>query len=121
VTIALWITAILLALVYLGAGGMKTFRSKAALQPNMAYVEDFTAWQVKAIGIVELIGALGVILPLVTGIAPVLTAVAAIGLAVVQIVAAVVHIRRGEARSTPVNGVLLLLAVAVAVLRFVTL
>ena len=121
-TIALWITAILLTLVYLGSGVMKTFRSKAALQPQMTYVEDFSVGQVKAIGIIELIGALGVILPLVTGIAPVLTGVAALGLAIVQIVAFIVHVRRKETKqAVPINGALFLLAVAVAVLRFVTL
>jgi len=116
--IALWITAVLLTLVYLMAGAMKTFRSKEALQPQMAYVEDFSAGQVKAIGIIELVGALGVILPLATGILPVLTAVAAIGLVVVQIVAAVVHVRRGETSSLGVNAALALLAAAVAVLFF---
>jgi hypothetical protein len=119
--IALWITAIFLTLVYVLSGVSKTFRSKAALQPQMAYVEDFAAWQVKAIGVVELLGALGVILPLATGIAPVVTAIAAIGLVLVQVVAVAVHVRRNEGKSVPVNLALLLLAAAVVVLRFATL
>jgi hypothetical protein len=119
--IALWITGILLTLLYLLSGAMKAFRSKAALQPRMAYVEDFAAWQVKAIGVVEILGALGVLLPLVTGIAPVVTGIAAIGLVIVQVVAIVVHVRRKEGKSIPINIVLLLLAVVVAVLRFITL
>jgi len=118
-TIALWITAILLTLVYLGAGSMKTFRSKEALQPNMPWVEGFSAAQVKAVGIIELLGALGVILPLATGILPFVTAIAAIGLVLVQIVAAIVHIRRGEQKALGVNAVLAVLAAAVAVLFFV--
>lgn len=116
-TVALWVTAILLSLVYLMAGVMKTLTPKEKLKANMPWVESFSAGQVKAIGIIEFIGALGVILPLVTGIAPVITAIAAIGLVVVQIVAAVVHIRRKEMNVTP-NIVLALLAAAVAVLYF---
>jgi hypothetical protein len=119
--IALWISGILLTLVYLLSGVSKTFRSKAALEPRMAYIEDFSTWQVKGIGVVEILGALGVILPLATGIAPVITGVAAIGLVIVQVVAIAVHVRRKEGKSVPVNIVLLLLAVVVAVLRFVTL
>ncbi|HEY8912331.1 DoxX family protein [Lacisediminihabitans sp.] len=119
-TVALWITSALLTMIYLLAGVMKVASSKEAVQPQMAYVEDFAAGQVKAIGAVELLGALGVILPLATGIAPVLTGVAAVGLAVVQVAALVVHVRRGE-KSLPVNIALLLLAVAVAALRFATL
>lgn len=117
-TIALWITAILLTLVYLAAGVMKATQPKEKLQTSMAYVEDFSAGQMKAIGIIEFIGALGVILPLVTGIAPVLTAVAAICLVIVQIVAAAVHVRRGENSSIGINAALALLAAAVAVLFF---
>jgi len=95
-TITLWITAVLLTLVYLLAGFSKVARSKAKLLPQMGWVEDFAEPQLKAIGAVEILGALGVILPLVTGIAPLLTAAAAFGLVLVQIVAMVVHIRRGD-------------------------
>lgn len=120
-TIALWIASALLTIIYLLAGGVKVARSKEALQSQMAYVEDFAAGQVKAIGAVELLGALGVILPLATGIVPALTGIAAVGLAVVQVAALVVHGRRGEQKSLPVNIALLLLAIAVAALRFATL
>jgi hypothetical protein len=114
--IALWITAALLTLAYLLAGAMKTFKSREALQPQMAYVEDFSAAQVKTIGIVEILGAIGVILPLATGIVPILTAIAAIGLVLVQVGAITVHVRRGEQKAIGANIVLLLLAAVVAVL-----
>lgn len=116
-TIALWITAVLLTLAYLLAGATKTFKKRDSLLTQMPYVEDFSAGQVKAIGIVELLGALGVILPLATGIAPVVTAIAAIGLVLVQIGAIIVHVRRGEQKALPANAALLLLAAAVAVLE----
>ena len=119
--IALWITAILLTVLYLLAGSMKAITSKEKLQPNMAYVEDFSAVQVKSIGGLELLGALGVILPLATGIAPIVTGIAAIGLVLVQVGAITVHIRRKEQQSLPINVALLLLAASVAALRFATL
>ena len=118
--VALWITAILLALVYLAAGGMKAATPREKLLTNMGWVEDFSAVQVKAIGVLEVAGALGVILPLATGIAPVVTGVAALALVLVQAVAIAVHVRRGEQNALAVNGVLLALAGAVAVLFFLS-
>ena len=112
-TLALWITAILLTVVYLMAGGIKVVRSKAQLQPMMPWVEDFTEPQVTVIGALGLLGALGVILPLASGIAPV-----AIGLVLLQIGAITVHVRRGELSSLGVNVFLLVLAAAVAILGF---
>jgi hypothetical protein len=73
---------------------------------------------VRFVGIAEILGALGVVLPLLSGILPWLTVIAAAGLAVVQILAiAIVHLPRKEYVSLPVNVVLLLLAVFVAVGR----
>jgi hypothetical protein len=119
--IALWITAILLTLAYLGAGATKLARTREQLEPRMGWVTHATNNQVRLVGALEVLGALGVILPLATGIAPVLTAVAALCLALVQVVAIVIHVRMKETKSLPVNVILLLLAIGVAVLRFVTL
>ncbi len=120
--IALSITAALLTFVYLFSGGAKVLRSRAQLEPTMKWVRGATAWQVKVVGVLEVLGALGVILPLATGIVPVITAIAAICLGLVQVVAIPIHLRmKDPARVLSFNVVLLLLAVAVAVLRFVTL
>jgi uncharacterized membrane protein YphA (DoxX/SURF4 family) len=116
--IAVWIVSGLLALVYIAAGSMKTLQPKEKLASNLPWVEDFTAAQVKLIGIVEFLGGLGLILPVLTGIAPILTPIAAVGLVIVQAVAMVVHIRRGEQKALPINAVLLLLAAFIAVARF---
>jgi len=116
--VALWVVAGLLAAVYLGAGLAKLTRPKESLAPAMGFVEDYSAGAVKAIGAVEVLGALGLVLPQATGIAPVLTPVAAVGLAIVQLGAIRVHVRRGERQQLPVNVVLLVLALFVAVGRF---
>ena len=81
-------------------------------------MKDSSDAGVKAVGLVEILGALGVILPWLTGIAPILTPIAAIGLVVVQIGALRVHLVRNERQPLPANVVLLLLAAFVAVGRF---
>jgi hypothetical protein len=121
-TIALWITAILLAFLYLFSGGMKVVRSRPQLEDMMVWVKSARIWQVRMIGALEVLGALGLVLPLATNIAPVLTAVAAICLVLVQLVAIPVHFRvKDVGPQLTLNVVLLLLAIAVAVLRFATL
>ena len=77
--IALWIINIILALLMLGAGFAKATSPKAKLaeNPRMAWTEDFSPLAIRLIGIAEVLGGLGLILPLATGIAPILTPIAA--------------------------------------------
>lgn len=115
--IALWIVNALLALAFIAAGAMKSARPKAALAASgMAWTEDFGGGSVKLIGIAEVLGGLGLILPLLTGIAPILTPIAATALAVIMIGAVVVHVRRKES-ATP-SLVLGALSIVSAVLGF---
>jgi uncharacterized membrane protein len=117
--VALWIVAGLLALAFLAAGLMKLSTPKEKLAERMAWVNDYSAGQVKAIGAVEVLGAIGLILPAVTGIAPVLVPLAAAGLAIVMVLAAIMHLRRGDGAAAVVpNIVLFALAVFVAWGRF---
>ena len=117
--ITLWIIAGLLALAFLAAGAMKLAKSRAQLaESGMAWTEDFSDTQVKLIGLVEVLGAIGLILPAALGIAEILTPLAAAGLALTMLGATVVHARRGEKSNTPVTLVLAALAAFVAVMRF---
>lgn len=116
--IALWVVAIVLAVVFLAAGLSKLVQPKEKLAPRMAWVEDFETGPIKTIGALEVLGAIGLVVPGVTGIAPILVPLAATGLALLMIGAIVVHARRGEKQAIPVNVVLLLLAVFVAWGRF---
>jgi uncharacterized membrane protein len=119
--IAVWIVSGLLAAAYLFAGFNKATQPKAKLVGSLPWAEDFSPNTIKFIGIVEILGAIGLILPWLTGIAPVLTPLAATGLVIVQALAAVVHLRRHEAKVLPVNVILLLLALFVAITRFTQL
>jgi hypothetical protein len=94
--IAYWIVAGLLAVFYVYSGGIKVVRSKVALRPMMGWIDDMPLGVVRAIGVVEVLGAIGLILPPLVGVAPWLAFAAAVGLVLVQVGAGVVHLRRGE-------------------------
>lgn len=115
--IALWIINGILAAAFLFVGATKLLRPKDDLvKLGMGYAEDFTGTQLKLIGSAEVLGALGLILPLLLTIAPVLTPIAAVALALLMASAVGVHIRRKEMFVPPL--VLSLLAAASAVLGF---
>jgi uncharacterized membrane protein YphA (DoxX/SURF4 family) len=116
--VALWIVQIALAAAFVLAGVMKSTQPKEKLQPNLPWVEDFSIGTIRLIGVAELLGGIGLILPAVTGIAPILTPIAAACLAFVMVLAAVTHIRRKEPSGVVVNAVLFVLAVFVAWGRF---
>jgi hypothetical protein len=110
VIIAYWIVAALLAVFYFYAGGKKIVQSKQQLAPMMGWVDTVPMPAVRAIGVLEVVGAFGLVLPPVTGIAPWLAVAAALGLVVVQIGGISLHLSRGEARLIGLNLVLLVLA-----------
>ncbi|MFF3446581.1 DoxX family protein [Streptomyces sp. NPDC002667] len=115
----MWILAALLAAAFLAAGLMKVTQPKAKLaEAGMGWTEDVSERSVKLIGAVEVLGAVGLVVPAVLGIAVILTPLAALGLALVMAGATVVHVRRGEMSLVPVNLVLLVLAAVVAWGRF---
>jgi hypothetical protein len=109
--VAFWIVAALLAVFYLFSGVTKVARSKDQLRPMMGWVDSVPLWFLRTIGVLEVLGAVGLILPPLTGIAPGLALAAAAGLALVQIGATALHLSRGEAKVVPLNIVLLALAV----------
>ncbi|WP_406100028.1 DoxX family protein [Streptomyces sp. NBC_01013] len=108
--IAYWIFAGLLAALYLYAGGRKAVQSQEQLAPMMGWVDTVPMWLVRVIGAVEILGAAGLVLPPLTGIAPALATAAALGLLVLQVLAAAVHLSRREVRETGLNAVLIVLA-----------
>ncbi|MGW5739795.1 DoxX family protein [Amycolatopsis sp. NPDC003861] len=117
--VALWIIAGLLALAFLAAGAMKLLQSKEKLVASgMAWADGYSGGSVKGIGAIEVLGALGLILPALLVIAPILTPIAALGLAIVMLGAIIVHIRRKENQALGAPVVLLILCAIVAWGRF---
>ena len=116
---ALWIVAGLLAVGSLAGGALKLILPKDKLAASgWGWVEDFSAGMVRTIGALEVVAAVGLILPAVLDIAPVLVPVAAVGLALLLIGATVTHLRRHEAKVMAVPLALLALSVFVALGRF---
>jgi uncharacterized membrane protein len=112
--VAVWVLQILLALAFLLAGATKVSQPRQKLAASMGWVEDFSDTGVRTIGVLELLGGVGLLLPAVTGVATVLVPLAAVGLALLMVLAAATHRRRGELPMIGINAVLLLLAVVVA-------
>lgn len=119
--IALLVVQILLALFFLMAGVMKATQPKEKLATNMGWVEDFDGSQVKGIGVLEILGAFGLVLPGLFGILPILTPLAALGLALTMIGAAITHMRRNENGYVVFNLIVMAFALFVAYGRFVLL
>lgn len=117
--VMLWVLAGVLAVGFLAAGAMKLSQPKQKLAASgMGWTEGVSAGTVKLIGSVEVLAALGLVLPPALGIAPVLAPLAALGLVLVMLGAMVVHARRSEAQMIAVNLVLLAIAAVVAWGRF---
>ena len=118
--LTLWVIAGLLAAVFLFAGANKVFisREKLARVPGGGWVLDFSAGFIKALGAVEILGAVGLILPALLDIAPVLVPLAATGLATIMVGAAIVTYRRQEFKHVLVNLTYLALIAFVAFGRF---
>ena len=117
--IALWIIQAFLAIAFLAAGFVKSTQPVDRLASTMPWVRDVQLVWPRFIGVCEVLGAFGLILPGVTHIQPWLTVVAAGGLAMVMIDAANFHRARREYATIAVNAVLFVLAVVVIYGRWV--
>lgn len=114
--IVIWILSSLLSVLFLAAGTTKLAQSKEKLaaSPNMAWAEDFSPGVLKTIGVLEVLAAVGLILPGALDVAPTLVPLAAIGLGLLMIGATATHARRGETSNLLVNLVLLAVVAVVA-------
>jgi uncharacterized membrane protein YphA (DoxX/SURF4 family) len=116
--IAIWIIQVILAIAFLASGVNKLARPRLALAGQTPYVEDFGDAQIKGIGVLEVLAAVGLVVPPLVHIATFLTPLAAAGLIALMAGAATTHLRRHEPQMVAVTGVLLILAAVVAVGRF---
>ncbi|QHW32848.1 DoxX family protein [Paenibacillus rhizovicinus] len=114
--IALWIGQILLGLMFLMAGVMKSFQYEQT-KAKMPWVKDFSKGTVLFIGLTELLAGIGFILPVALGVLPWLTGVAGIGIAVIMVLAALYHARKNENGGIVMNVVLLAISVFIAIGR----
>jgi hypothetical protein len=118
VNVFLWILQILLALIMLAGGGAMLARSREQLADAMPWVTSFTPAQLKGLGALKVLAAIGLVAPAATGIAPVWTPIAAVGVVLLMTGAAITHLRARELPNVGVNAVLFALAAVVAWGRF---
>lgn len=115
--IALWIIQGLVALGFVYSGWLKAFQYEQA-KKSCGWVKDVSKGFVVFIGIAELFGALGIILPQATNIVPVMTPIATTGLAAVVLLGALFHVKRKEYQEISVNIVFFPLTIFIAISRF---
>ncbi|AFZ68946.1 DoxX family protein [Deinococcus peraridilitoris] len=108
--ITLWILQALLAAAFLMTGLMKLAQPITQLAGMLPWVTEVPALLVRFIGLAEVAGALGLILPALTPIRPNLTPLAALGLVAVMLLASAFYLTRGEGMMVPMNLVLAALA-----------
>ena len=115
----LWVIQGILAAVFMMTGAMKLLQNKEALVDKMGFVEDFSEGQISGIGLLEIMGSMGLILPRAIGVLVWLTPTAAIGLALTMVGALLTHLRRNELVPMGImNIVLFSLAVVIFIGRF---
>ena len=108
----LWILQAILAVVFLAVGGMKLAKPKEALLDKMGALENVRPISIKGIGLAEVLGAIGLVLPPLVGLGG-LVPWAAFGLACVMVGAMIVHGERGEWKLIAPPALLLVLALVV--------
>jgi uncharacterized membrane protein YphA (DoxX/SURF4 family) len=116
--ILLWVLQAVLAGLFAMSGVAKVLQPKGALAGKYPWMRDVSQAAVWFIGVTELLGAIGLIVPAATGIAPILTPIAAIGLASIMALAAGLHLRRKEMSGVAVTTVLFALTAIVALGRW---
>jgi len=115
--VVLWTAQILLALFFMSGTVMK-FMPIQKISAIMPWMGQLPPLEVRLLGVVDLLGALGLILPAALKIRPMLTPWAAIGIIVLMICATIFHISRGEASVIGVNIVVIIVAIFIAWGRF---
>jgi hypothetical protein len=118
----LWIIQGLLAALFLFSGAMKSTQSEQWLvSHNQTGVAGVPGLVIKFIGICEILGAVGLILPWWLNVTPILTPLAAIGFCIIMIMAAPRHYRLKEPRNVVINMIIFSLCAFVAYARWVQL
>ena len=115
---ALWVVQWVLAVAFVASGAMKALQPVSKLAESMEWVTTVKPSTVKIIGIAEILGGLGLVLPVLTGIALILAPIATSALALVMLLAVIKHFQMNDAKGSVASIVLFVLSVVVAVVRF---
>ncbi|MCC3270737.1 DoxX family protein [Arthrobacter gengyunqii] len=108
-SVFLWILQIVLALMFVGIGGLRLVSPAPRLR-RLPWTDGYPLAAIRALGALELVAGLLVLVPGMLGWSPLLTAVAAGGLAVLMALAVLMHLRRGQQQSAVLPAILLVMA-----------
>lgn len=114
-----WVIQGLVTLVFLASGVPKLVLPKATLEQRMSWVYHVPLPAVKAIGALEMLGAVGLIMPALTGLLPWLTPLAAAGLMLMMIGAIAIRLQLREYGEVLAPAIFLVLTAFIAYARFV--
>lgn len=81
----LWTIQDLLAAILIPAGAIITTQSKEILTSKFPWVTDFSDGIVRLNGVSKILGGIGLLIPLWTGIMPILTSFAATGICLIMV------------------------------------
>ena len=119
--LAIWIIQGLIAAFFIVPGIRKAFFSPQKLIEMHLLEPGAPIIPQRVIGTAEILGVIGIIVPLLTGIIPIFTPIAAIGLSCVMAGAFLFHLKRKENKMLPAIIIVFFLTVLVAWYRFQTL
>ena len=105
--IGLWTAQVLIFIPFVIIGAMKVVMPVDQLASMWAWPGEYPVWFLRGIGIIDIAGGVGVLLPALTRIKPGLTIIAAWCSLALQICAIAFHVMRGEASHTPLNWILI--------------
>lgn len=105
--IGLWIAQVLIFAAFTLFGYMKFFTPIDQLAAMWVWPGDVPPWFLRLMGLIDIAGGIGILLPALTRILPRLTVLAALGCVLLQIAAIIFHTSRGELPALPLNAILL--------------
>ena len=115
---ALWLIQGLLAAFFIMPGAMKLVTPDDKMRERLKAGPEKSLLPFRMLGMLEVLGSIGIILPYWTGILPILTPLSAVGFAIVMVGAVVVHAKQDDYKIMPVLGLVFVLSIVVAYYRF---
>ncbi len=115
----IWFLQGLMAFVFIFSGINKAyFDEQTLVRKGQTGVEGLPSWLIKFIGIAEILGAIGLLAPMLLGQNVIFTPIAAIGLGLIMIPAAFIHYQRNEVQTVGINLFILVICGIIAFYRF---
>ena len=114
----IWVVQCISATIFGISGLLKLVTPKDILEEKIGWLRDYSALTVRFIGLCELLGAIGLVVPMALDIFPIFTPIAATGLVIIMLLGARAHLIRKEYKKISVDLLFFVLALFIAIERF---